>query len=279
MKAIAISSANDASVAVAEYIHGTEERFIKKMNQRASELEMKGTYFYNTNGLPSEDENIEGNYTTAYDLALLTRTILEYPKVFEWTSTWIDYLRNGEFVLNNTNRLVRHYNGADGLKTGYTSEAKFCVTSTAERDDLRFISIIMGAKTSQNRFDEAAKLLSYGFNIFDSKLITSKGELIKETEVWNARNKKINIIARNKMSVPIKKGKEKELKEVIEIKENIKAPLDKGAVIGKIKIFKGNLLLDETDLITDREVEKASFIQLMISLFKILINKLVNIFS
>ena len=278
MKAVAISSANDASVAVAEYVYGTEERFIKRMNERATELGMKNTYFYNTNGLPTGDEEIEGNYTTAYDLSLVTREILKYPKVFEWTSTWIDYLRDGDFVLNNTNRLVRHYQGADGLKTGYTSEAKFCVTSTAQRDNLRFISVIMGADSSNNRFKEAAQLLSYGFNIFKSELIAEKNQVIKEIDIWNARSRKVTIKAKNKLSIPIKKGKEEDIEQKVEINEDIKAPLEKGSVVGKIKVFKGNLMMDDTDLIIDREVKKASFLQLLVRLFKILVNKLSNLF-
>jgi len=278
MKAIAIVSANDACVAVAEYLYGTEEAFIKKMNERAKELGLKNTYFYNTNGLPPDDPSQQGNYTSAYDLSIMTRELLKYPKVLEWTSTWIDYLRDGESVLNNTNRLVRHYQGADGMKTGYTDEAKYCVTATAERNGLRFIAIIMAADSSSTRFNEAAQLLSYGFSLYHGLEVGKKEEVLRELIIKNGKEEYARGILKEDLIVPVKKGEEGEISKEIKLNENIKAPLKKGDKIGEYQIFKGNLLLKKGDIIIDRDVEKASIFQLILRFVKQLINSIISLF-
>jgi len=278
MKAIAISSANDACVAVAEYIYGTEKDFIKKMNEKADKLNLKDTYYYNTNGLPPSDPEVTGNYTSAYDLAILTNEIYRFPKVFEWTSTWIDYIRDGEFVLNNTNRLVRHYKGVNGLKTGYTQEAGFCVTCTAEKNDLKFISVIMNAESSKKRFLEATKLLSYGYNSFTSMEIAENGEIIKKILIKNARNQQAQVIVPEKLAVPVKKGEEEKISKEIIIEKNLKAPMEKGDKAGKIIIYKGNLKIKEAELIIDRDVEKASIFQIIMRILKNLYIILIKIF-
>lgn len=279
MKAIAIVSANDACVAVAEYLYGTEEDFVKRMNERASELGLKNTYYSNTNGLPSEDPEVQGNYTSARDLAVLAREILKYPQVLDWTSTWIDYLRDGESVLNNTNRLVRHYQGADGLKTGHTEEARFCVTSTAEKKGIRFISVIMGAENSKKRFAEAAALLSYGFSSYQGLEIAGAGDIIKELEIRNAKEEKVAGIVTEQIIVPVKKGEEDSIKKEIVISEGLKAPLQKGDPIGEIKIFKGNLLVKRVDIVVNRDVEKASFFQLVMRIVKHLLAGMIALFK
>ncbi len=278
MKAIAISSANDACIAVAEYIYGTEKDFIKKMNERAVELNLNDTYYYNTNGLPPSEPDVQGNYTSAYDLAFLTAEILKYSQVFDWTSTWIDYIRDGEFVLNNTNRLVRHYKGVTGLKTGYTEEAGFCVTCTAERDDLKFISVIMNAASSEKRFKEAADLLSYGFNAYESLLICEKDEKIQDIIINNAREQKAEIISPERVTIPVKKGAEEDITKEIVVRKKITAPLQKGEKTGKIIIYKGNLKLKEVDLIINRDVEKASIFQIIMRILKNLYIILAEIF-
>lgn len=279
MKSIAIASANDSSVAVAEYLYGTEEDFVERMNERAKELGLKNTYFYNSNGLPPSEDDVQGNYTCAYDLAVLSRELLKHPRVLEWTSTWIDYLRDGEFVLNNTNRLVRHYKGADGLKTGYTSAAKYCVTSTACQNKLRFISVIMGAERSKQRFKEAAKLLSYGFNTHQAVVIADKDKVIERINVWNARKKEVNIITPEDIYVPVRKGEEDNISKKIIIDKSVRAPLIKGDKAGKVKVFKGNLLIKDVDLIVDRNVKKASILQMVGRILRLLFNQLKHIFS
>ncbi len=263
MKAIAIVSANDACVAVAEYLYGTEDAFVKGMNDKARELGLKNTYFYNTNGLPTDNPDIQGNYTSAHDLAEMARELLKHNKVLEWTSTWIDYLRDGSSVLNNTNRLVRFYLGADGLKTGYTEEARFCLTSTAQREGVRFIAVVMGVDDSSTRFEESGKLLTYGFGMYQGLKIAKSNELIEEISIFNGKEELANAIVDKELIVPVRRGREDEISKIIELNDNIQVPLIKGDKIGQIKVYKGNLLLKKTDIIVDRDVYKASFFQMI----------------
>jgi serine-type D-Ala-D-Ala carboxypeptidase (penicillin-binding protein 5/6) len=279
MKAIAIVSANDASVAVAEYLYGSESTFVERMNERARELGLKNTFFYNTNGLPPDDPDQQGNYTCARDLAIMARELIKYQKALEWTSTWIDYLRDGESVLNNTNRLVRFYQGADGLKTGHTEAAKFCVTCTAERDGLRFITVIMGADNSSTRFNEAAQLLSSGFSSYKGLLIAEKDSLIQEIMINNGQEELARGIMEESLIVPVKKGEEDKINEIISINKKIRAPLNKGDKVGEIRVYRGNLLLKKGDIVIDRKVEKASFFQMVYRIIIKMILSLVSVFT
>lgn len=279
MKAIAIVSANDASVAVAEYLYGTEDAFVRRMNERAKELGLKNTYFYNTNGLPPDSDDVQGNYTSARDLAIMAKELLEHRKVLEWTSTWIDYLRDGESVLNNTNRLVRFYTGADGLKTGFTEEAGFCLTCTAERDGVRFISVVMGAEDSNTRFNESGRLLTYGFGLYQGLKVAETGELIEEVIILNGREEKAKAILKQELVVPVRRGREDEITKVTELDELIKAPLLKGDRIGSMKIFKGNYLLKEVEIIVDRDVKKASFFQMFSRILRYQISSILGVIS
>lgn len=279
LKAIAIVSANDACVAVAEYLNGTEESFVKSMNDRARELGLENTYFYNTNGLPPDNPDIQGNYTSAYDLAVMGRELLKHSKVLEWTSTWIDYLRNGDSVLNNTNRLVRFYKGADGLKTGYTEEARFCLTSTAKRDGVRFIAVVMGAEDSKIRFAESGKLLTYGFGLYKGLKIASQGELIEEINIFNGKEEIANAVVEGDLLVPVRRDREDEVNRVVDLNKNIYAPLKKGDIIGEVKVYKGNLLLKKGNIIIDRNIEKASFFQMIARIIQRSIASIVGVFS
>ena len=278
MKAIAISSANDACVAVAEYISGTEKDFIEAMNEKAEKLNLRDTYYYNTNGLPPSDPEIKGNFTSAYDLARLTQEIINYPQIFEWTSTWIDYIREGEFVLNNTNWLVRHYKGVNGLKTGYTQEAGFCVTCTSQKKNLNFISVIMNAKSSKKRFSEAAKLLSYGYNSYESIIIAKKGEKIEDVKIANGCKQEASIVVPTKITVAVRKGEEEKINKEIIVNKNLKAPLKKGDTTGILNIYNGNLKIKEVELTINREVKAASIFQIIMRILKNLYIILTKIF-
>jgi D-alanyl-D-alanine carboxypeptidase (penicillin-binding protein 5/6) len=163
VKSVVIASANDAAVALAEHIAGSEEAFVQAMNQRASELGMENTHFENTNGL---DDSVTGHLTSAKDIAIMSRELIKHPKILEYSSTWMDTVRDGAFNLTNTNRLVRFYPGATGLKTGSTAKAKFCISATAERNGVSLIAVIMGAESRDVRNAEAKKLLDYGFASF-----------------------------------------------------------------------------------------------------------------
>ncbi|HHY46665.1 MAG TPA: D-alanyl-D-alanine carboxypeptidase, partial [Firmicutes bacterium] len=175
LKAIAVVSANDASVAVAEHIAGAEEIFVDMMNRRAAELGMKDTHFVNATGLPAP-----GHLTSAYDIAVMSRELVKHPKVHEWFTIWIDYLRSGKNILVNTNRLIKDYKGCDGLKTGYTEEAGYCLAATASRDGLRLIAVVLGLPDSKVRFQETAKLLDYGFRYFVGVPVAKRDQVITE---------------------------------------------------------------------------------------------------
>ncbi len=279
LKAVAIVSANDASVALAEHLYGTNDAFVRRMNERADQLGMKNTYFYNATGLPTGNEEIQGNFTTAYDMALVARELLKYPKVLEWTSTWIDYLREGNSVLNNTNRLVRHYVGVDGLKTGYTREARYCLTSTAARGDLRFIAVVMGVDNSQVRFNETAELLSYGFNTYTSEIVAEKGEEISKIQILNARQPEVVLVAEEKISLPVKRGEEPEFITEIKIEDRLSAPLEKGSKAGVLQVISDGEIIREVDLVLKENLVKISIRGMMVRLFQQLIVNLISIFS
>jgi len=281
IKAIAIVSANDACVAVAEYLYGTQEAFVDAMNKKAKELGMKDTYFVNTNGLPPTDPEMKGNYTSAHDVALMSRELINnYPQVLEYTKVWIDYLRDGDSFLRNTNNLVRFYNGADGLKTGYTSEAGYCVSATAQREGLRFISVVMQEDNSKVRFNEAGKLLSYGFNIYRSIKVIKKGEVaIDQIEVYKGKEPMIKAVAKEDLNAAVIRGNEDKLTKQIVIKDDLMAPLKAGDKVGEIRVLANNKVIAKTDLVSNRDVEKGNIIQIIIQLLRKFLMNIVNLFS
>ena len=276
LKAIAIVSANDASVAVAEHVAGSAETFIEQMNQRAEELGMKNTYFYNTNGLPVTVANIQGNYSTAFDLAVAARELLKYPQILEYTSIWHEYIREGQSVLNNTNRLVRHLPGVDGLKTGYTSEAGHGVVATAARDDLRFIAVIMACERSETRFDEAAQLLNHGFNSYTSVTVAEADEVIIEIELKNANVDKISVTVPEKIIVPVPREEEDMVSTKIELDDNISAPLDIGDKVGELDILVKDHLIKEVDLVAAQQADKVSIFGMIFRVFFNLMNEFIT---
>lgn len=256
LKSIIVASANDASVAIAEKISGTHETFVKKMNQRAAELGMKNTNFVNCTGLPAEN-----HYSTAYDISLMSRELLKHPIFFKWSTIWLDNLveSKNNTELTNTNRLVRFYDGCDGIKTGSTSEALFCISATAKRGNLRLISIVMAAPTSNVRFAEAAKLLDYGFANYDSVPIIKKDQIVeKDIEISGGKERLINGIAAKDFTVLLGKEEPKSFDIKTELQSPIKAPIDKGQKIGTLSIEKDGKVIGTIDILSDREVKSAS---------------------
>lgn len=262
IKAIAIASGNDASVALAERIAGSEEAFVQLMNDKVKELTLENTNFVNSSGLPAEN-----HYTTAYDMAMIAKELLKYEKVINYTSIYEDYLRKGEeneFWLVNTNKLVRFYPYVDGLKTGYTSEAKFCLTATAKKDDMRVVSVVMGADSAKNRNAMTMNLIDYAFNHYESEKLYDPGEKVAslrhiQSEKWN-----YDIKTSEQISLLHKKG-EKEAGEVetaVKIKEDIQLPIHKGEQVGTMTVKKGNNLHIESPLIVEENVEIASYFTL-----------------
>ncbi|WP_408954616.1 D-alanyl-D-alanine carboxypeptidase family protein [Natroniella sp. ANB-PHB2] len=276
LKAIAIVSANDACVAVAEYLYGTEEEFVRAMNEKAEELGMENTYFKNTNGLPITEEGEEANYTTAYDIALMSRELLKYPEVLEYTSTWIDNLRDGESFLRNTNDLVRFYDGADGLKTGYTAEAGFCLSATASQKGMRFIAVVMNAPNSRVRFQETRQLLSYAFNIHQAINIVEKGVEVNQIDVFKGKSEQVTAITAEELTVSVIKGEENEVKKQIWLDQEVVAPIATGDKIGEIIVIKNGEQIGQVDLVAAEEVEEANLFELIILLIKKFISNLIN---
>ncbi|RKD25642.1 D-alanyl-D-alanine carboxypeptidase [Ammoniphilus oxalaticus] len=262
LKGIAIASGNDASVAMAEHLAGTEENFAAKMNQRAKELGLKDTQFKNSSGLPAED-----HYSTAHDIAVMSKELLKYEEITKFTSLYQDYLRkdtNKPFWLVNTNKLVRFYPGADGLKTGYTSEAKFCLTATAKRDNLRVISVVMGEPDSKTRNQEISAMFDFAFSQYESHPLVKRGELIEQAKINKGAESEVNIIASQNFGVLTKKGTNTEdmQKETI-IHERINAPVKQGDVLGEMIVKLDGKEVGKLDLIAETDVEKATWWQLM----------------
>lgn len=258
LKGIAMASGNDASVAMAEKIAGSEEGFVKMMNEKAAELGMKDTHFVNCNGLPAEN-----HYTSAHDIAVMSRELLKYDQITKYTGAYQDYLRKGSekpFWLVNTNKLVRFYTGADGLKTGYTSEAKFCLSATAKRDGLRAVAVVMGAPDTKTRNNEVSRMFDYAFSQYTMHSIYKPGEVLGIVKVQKGNVPEISIQAEKDYSVLVKKGvKNPDIRHEIQLDPNVKAPVAAGQVIGKLSVYQGEQLVKEFELTSPVEVEKAGF--------------------
>lgn len=261
LKAVAISSANDAATAVAEYLAGDTEACVKMMNARARELGMKNTTFANVHGLPP-DKGQKENSTTAYDIALLARELLKYPQIFTWTSTIEDTFRNGTFTLTNTNRqLLRTYRGVDGLKTGFHNRgAGFNVCVTAKRENRRFIAVVMGAERKVDRYRAAVDLLNRGFNQFERVVVLRKGFTVGDP-VLIARGKyrMTTLVASKDAVVFVEKGQEHQIQQEIDIPINrIVAPVNRGTRFGEVVISIGDQVVTRVDLVTEDNIEKGS---------------------
>src|SRR5690625_5301677 len=258
LKSIAIASGNDASVAIAERISGSEEAFVQRMNEKAEELQLKNTKFQNSSGLPAKNQ-----YTSAYDLAIMSQELLTYETITDYTSIYEDYLRKGEeneFWLVNTNKLVRFYDGVDGLKTGYTSEAKYGLAATAKRDNFRVIAVVMGADTVKLRNGMVSSMLDYSFNQYEHELLFHKNDVITTIEQLKAEKQQIPVITEQQIAIVTKRNEDKnDLKTRINIQEDLTLPLTKGEQIGSFQIKKGNDIILETPLTVKEDVNKASY--------------------
>lgn len=262
LKGIAIASANDASVALAERIAGSEQAFVKAMNEKAKSLGLENTNFQNTSGLPADD-----HYSTAYDMAMMARELLKYEKITEFTSIYEDYLRKDtdkEFWLVNTNKLVRFYPEVDGLKTGYTSEAKYCLTATAKKDDMRVVAVVLGYESSKARNAAVSSMLDYAFNQFETERLYEEGEVITEITTLKGDRKKTNIITASPISTIHTKGQKLEdLTTEYELMDDISLPIEQGDRIGTLLIKNGEEIIIESPLTVEHPIHKASFFTLM----------------
>lgn len=266
VKAIVVASANDASVAMAEHICGTEEEFINKMNQRAKELGMNDTTFKNCNGL---DE--DGHLTSAYDVAIMSAELIKHEKIFDYTSIWMDSLRNGKTQIVNTNKLLKTYKGITGLKTGTTNEAGCCMSASATRDGLSLIAVVLGCKTGTERFKDCATLLDYGFANYKYQLLSSPDEISKEIEVKGGMQKSIELSYNINGGFVLPKGSDSSLEYKITLPEYLEAPVKKGDKIGKVTYTTGKEELASFDIIAKNETEEINFG----SVFNLLYNALI----
>ena len=261
MKGISMASANDATVAMAEFIAGTEVEFVEMMNKKVKELGLKNTHFKNCTGL---DE--EGHYSSAYDMAIIARELLKHEKILEFSGVYEDYLRedtDNKFWLVNTNKLVRFYEGADGLKTGHTDAAKYCLAATAKRDDLRLIAIVLGEENSQIRNSETMSLLDYGFNNYIIEILKTTDDIVKEISLDKATSSKISLVPLNDIAILSKKSADTK-KYTYDIKiTNNNLPLKIGDEVGKIIVKDSdNKKVKEEILTVTENVDKLNFLEL-----------------
>ncbi len=265
-KGIVMASANDATVAMAERIAGTEEKFVEMMNKKVKDLGLKDTVFKNATGL---DE--EGHYSTAYDMAVIARELLKHETVLKYTSIYEDYLRvdsNNKFWLVNTNKLIRFYAGADGLKTGFTDAAGYCMAVTAKRNDTRLIAIVLGEKEGKVRNNETMALLDYGFNNYQIDLLKSKDEVIDTIQFEKGDTRKTNLYLEKDATI-LKKISEQSLKYDLDKKINeVKLPLKKGDVVGKMYIKLNDEVVDEINIVTREDVNKINIFNLFLRVLK-----------
>ena len=261
MKGISMASANDATVAMAEFIAGSEVEFVEMMNTKVKELGLKNTFFKNCTGL---DE--DGHYSSAYDMAVIARELLKHEKILEFSSVYEDYLRedtDNKFWLVNTNKLVRFYEGADGLKTGHTDAAKYCLAATAKRDDLRLIAIVLGEENSQVRNSETMSLLDYGFNNYKIEILKTTDDIVKEISLDKATSPKISLVPLNDIAILSKKSADTK-KYAYDIKiTNNNLPLKIGDEVGKIIIKDSNNEKIKEEILTVTEnIDKLNFLEL-----------------
>ncbi|ABS23007.1 D-alanyl-D-alanine carboxypeptidase family protein [Bacillus cytotoxicus] len=261
LKGIAIASGNDASVAVAEHIAGSEEGFVNMMNKRAKELGLKNTHFQNPTGLPAKN-----HYSTAIDMAIIAKELMKYPLIRKYTGKYEDYLRENtdkKFWLVNTNKLVRFYPGVDGVKTGFTTEAKYCLTASAEKNGMRVISVVMGAPTSKERNSQVTKLLDYAFGQYTTKKLYKRGEKIQTVQVGKGKKEKVDLVAADNVSLLMKKGEDMDkIKKEIIAEKKVKAPIKKGDALGTLVITKDREVLLKQTIVAKEDVDAASWWEL-----------------
>lgn len=283
LKGIAIESANDASVAVAEYLAGSVEGFADVMNKRAKELGMNDSYFVNPSGLP--EASGQGNLMSAYDIALVSRELIKYPEVMKWLGTWMELIRVGqknEFMMVNKNKLLKgdfYYSGADGIKTGFTNEAGWCLSATAKKGNLRLISVVLKASTSKIRFDETKQLLNWGFGTYAAATVVEGDTVIADLAVQNGVTPNVSVVPASDLNVLVERGKDQDFEVQTSMAENIKAPVSKGEKLGYMVAYKDGEEVARVDLIAKTDVEKLSVIGAVIRTWGEMIKSMFQISS
>jgi D-alanyl-D-alanine carboxypeptidase (penicillin-binding protein 5/6) len=263
-KAVVVASANDACTALGEYIAGSSQAFVKLMNEKAQSLGLENTCFENCTGL---DDTIKNHYSCAYDLAVIAREVLKHDLIYNYSTIWLDYLRNGKTELNNTNKLVNKYDGITGLKTGTTSKAGFCVCATAEREDMNLIAVVLGADTSEHRFQTASNLLDFGFAEYAVIAPQIDEAQITPVNIKNGKVKSVVPIYNQTDKLLVKKG-DINIIYTYEIEDSVSAPVENGAELGEISIKNGDDVIKTITLVSPKAIEKISFNYILIEMLR-----------
>lgn len=268
LKAICVVSANDCVVAMADYLEGSQDAFVKKMNQKAQELGMNDTTFKNCHGI---DE--DGHLTSAYDIAIMSRELLmNHPSITKYTTIWMDSLRDGKSSLVNTNKLVRNYNGCTGLKTGSTSIALYNLSASATRNNLSLIAVVLKAPTPAIRFSNAQKLLDYGFSNYTVTSFGKKGDVIKSVEIKKGTTSSIDAILENDAEVLVSNGSSKDITQEIKLDDTFTAPILEGQKLGEVEFSINGNVVSTVNLVANKSSDKLSFG----SIIKFVMNKWFN---
>ena len=262
LKGICVGSANDAVVALAERISGTEEAFVFKMNERVKKMGLKNTIFKNATGLDEAN-----HYSSAYDMAMMGRELVRHKKILEYSGIYETYLRqdtNKKFWLVNTNKLIKTFDGMDGLKTGYTKEAGYCLTATAKRNDMRLIGVIMGEETSSKRNDDMTKMLEYGFNLYTVKPFLTKNTKVGVIDNDKSKNGKVSVVPMQDINILNRKGK-KDRKMTYKLNiTNEELPLKKGDKVGNLSVYENNKKIYNIDVTVNEDIKKANILELFL---------------
>lgn len=267
LKGIAIASGNDAAVAMAEYIAGSEDAFVIKMNERASSLGMKDTTFKNCTGLP-----VQGHLTSAYDITLMSRELLKHPKILKYSGTYMETISEGRKTpigLVNHNKLVRFFKGCDGLKTGFTDEAKYCISSTAVRDNVRMLAVIMGAPTYKVRNRDASMLMNYGFSKYEAKKIINKDSTLEKVQLSGKSEKFIYAKACDDLNIIVEKGKENKVtQKYIIVEPKSRKGYKKNDVVGYCEVYVNGEIRGKVNIYCDRDFKNGGFFDYLKNNFK-----------
>ncbi|MBQ2966932.1 MAG: D-alanyl-D-alanine carboxypeptidase [Clostridia bacterium] len=267
MKAVAVASGNDAANALAEHVSDSQDDFVKAMNKRAKELKMSNTNFVNCNGLDQEN-----HYSSAMDVAKMTFEIAKHPEIFKYTSIWMDTLRDGAFQLANTNKLIRFYDGATGMKTGYTSNAGYCLSATAERNGISLIAVVMKSPTSSGRFGDASALLNYGFDSYTMIECGKKGQIYGEIAVEKGENESVQAVLSEDVNLTVLKEEKGSVEEKILLPSKVSAPIYKNSTIGKVEYLINGRVVGEAELVALNNSPKTT----LSSCFKKLLKNIIS---
>ena len=264
LKAVCVASGNDAAVALAEHLAGSEEAFVEKMNQRAGELGMADTHFVNCTGLPAQ-----GHVTSAYDIALMSRElVLRHPDVRQFTTIWMDTLRDGAFTLSNTNRLIRYYEGATGLKTGSTDAALYCLSATAEREGMELIAVMLKAPTSDQRFEGARTLLNYGFAAYALCHVTPQ-EVLPPVPVSLGDAAAVQPVLGEGDTLLLEKSQASQLQQTYTLAQGLKAPVEQGQQLGTLTVTAGGETVAEIPLVAGTAVERLGYGEILLRFLRL----------